>query len=297
MHQSVLRVEVLEWLAPFKNRVIADGTLGAGGHAAVILEKIEPKLLIGLDQDPRALDEAKKVLERFGERVMMIRDNFKNIGARLAAAGVPHVAAVLLDLGVSSMQLDEPTRGFSFRAEGPLDMRMDPEGDLTAEQVVNGYSEQALQEILWKLGQERFSKRIASAIVRARMRARIVNTAQLARIIFEAVPAFYRHGRLHPATRSFQAFRIFVNRELESLEQFLSQALSVLDADGRLLIISFHSLEDRLVKNAFRQFKKEGLGEVLTKKPLMPGEAEIEKNPRSRSACLRVFERIRETAQ
>ena len=291
MHRSVLQAEVREWMRPFKDGIIVDGTLGAGGHAAMILENVKPKLLIGFDQDPRALDEAKKVLESFGERVMVIRDNFKNVGARLTGVGVPRVGAILLDLGVSSMQLDEPDRGFSFRSEGPIDMRMDPEGDLTAGQVVNGYSEQALQEILWKLGDERFSKRIAAAIVRARHRARIATTTQLARIIFEAVPAFYRHGRIHPATRGFQAFRIFINRELEVLEEFLSGSLSILDDHGRLVIISFHSLEDRLVKNTFRRFKKEGLGEVLTKKPVMPEEVEIQENPRSRSACLRVFEK------
>ena len=223
---------------------------------------------------------------------MMMRENFKNAAPKLKSVGFTSVGAFLLDLGVSSMQLDQAERGFSFRAEGPLDMRMDPESRLTAEQVVNGTSESALGEMLWKLGEERFSKRFAQAIVHARARARIRTTTQLARVIFEAAPAFYRHGRIHPATRSFQALRIFVNRELESLEVFLSQSLSVLEGHGRLVIISFHSLEDRLVKNTFRQFKKEGLGAVLTKKPVMPQEAEVQENPRSRSACLRVFEKM-----
>lgn len=290
-HQSVLRQEVLEWLSPLKGRVILDGTLGAGGHARLILEKIAPRLLIGLDQDTKALEEARKNLADFGERVMILHENFKNIHNRLNTIGIPAVDGMLLDLGVSSMQLDEAERGFSFRASAPLDMRMNLEEPVTAESVVNSASGETLAELFWKFGEERYSRKIADKILQARSRSRIRTTSQLASIISEAVPASYRHGRIHPATRSFQALRIFVNREMESLEQFLSQAMEDLNFQGRLVILSFHSLEDRMVKNAFRQFQKDGQGRILTKKPVRPGISEVHENPRARSARLRVFER------
>ncbi len=290
-HQSVLVEEALEYLSPLKGRVVVDGTLGAGGHARLILEKVAPRLLIGLDQDGEALEEAKENLADFGDRIMILHENFKNMHDRLNAIGVPMVDGILLDLGVSSMQLDDAERGFSFRASAPLDMRMNRQDPVTAEAVVNSVSREALAELFWKFGEERYSRKIADKILQARSRSRIRTTSQLAAIISEAVPAGYRHGRIHPATRSFQALRIFVNREIEALEQFLSRVLESLNPQGRLLILSFHSLEDRMVKNAFRQFKKDGQGCILTKKPVRPGISEVHENPRARSARLRVFER------
>ena len=291
LHESVLEEEVLAYLAPACGQMIIDGTLGAGGHARAILEKVKPSRLIGLDQDPRALEEAGRVLEPFGDRVMIQRGNFRDISKALDVAGISCVQAILLDLGVSSMQLVDAERGFSFRGKGPLDMRMDPSEALNAEEVVNDFPQEKLETILWQLGEERFSRRIVKRIVAARSQKRIRNTLELAQMIAEAVPASYRSGRLHPATRTFQAIRMAVNRELDALSKFLSQALQVLDSRGRLVIISFHSLEDRLVKRAFQEFQKEKWGAVLTKKPVTARLAEVKQNPRSRSAKLRAFEK------
>lgn len=223
---------------------------------------------------------------------MIIKDDFKNIAGRLKEAGVSGVNGMLLDLGVSSMQLDEAGRGFSFKGDGPLDMRMDPEAALTAKQIVNTTPKNELRDLLGTLGQERYAGRIAERIFQARCKRRIETTGELASIIAGAVPRNYRYGRIHPATRSFQALRITVNREIETLEIFLSQAAGCLAAGGRLVIISFHSLEDRLVKNAFKKWQAEGLGRILTKKPVVASEEETLANPRARSAKMRVFENV-----
>ena len=271
---------------------IVDGTLGLGGHALAILEKLGPHgKLIGFDRDPRALAEAKKDLERFGDHVMIVNDNFTNIAKQLERLKEGPVQGILLDLGVSSMQLDSPERGFSFRQEGPLDMRMDPKDPLTAEEIVNAYSKEALITILSELGEERFAKRIAGRILEARSQRKIRTTSELENIIFHAVPRSYRHGRIHPATRSFQSLRLAVNKELEALREFLSGALDVLAPQGRVVIISFHSLEDRLVKNAFKEFQMKKMGSVLTKKPITPSPEEVGDNHRSRSAKLRAFQK------
>ena len=291
LHESVLSEEVLFWLSPKPGEIFVDGTLGGGGHAARILEKTGPQgRLIGFDRDPAALEEAGRVLKPFGERVTMICDNFKNIPNRLAGLGVRKVRGVLLDLGVSSMQLDAPDRGFSFKGDGPLDMRMDPSESLTAEAIVNHYKEEALREILWKWGEERFTRKIVRAIVGTRRRKKIKTTSELASVIAVAVPPFYRHGRIHPSTRTFQALRIAVNGELSALEDFLASVMGILDEGGRIVILSFHSLEDRIVKNAFRNFKNLKQGKILTKKPVVPSEEEMDENPRSRSAKLRALE-------
>ena len=293
MHQSVLLNEVLEWLDPRPGSTVVDGTVGAAGHARAILEWLGAQgRLIGFDKDPLALEEAQKVLTHFGEKVMLINDDFRNLAVQLRQRQIHAVDGILLDLGVSSMQLDHPGRGFSFQAEGPLDMRMDPAQALTAKEIVNTYPKNRLQELLWKYGEERFAKRIAERVVDTRSKRRIETTKELESIIYQAVPAFYRHGRIHPATRSFQALRIAVNDEVKALQELLAQAVALLASHGRLVIISFHSLEDREVKTAFKRFSEEKKGRILTKKPVTPSQREIDENPRSRSAKLRAFERL-----
>jgi len=293
LHQSVLLNEVLEWLDPRPGSTVVDGTLGAAGHARAILERLGAQgRLIGFDKDPVALEEAGKVLAGFGENSMLIRDDFRNLAAQLRQRQIHGVDGLLLDLGVSSMQLDHPGRGFSFQAEGPLDMRMDPTQSLTAREIINTYPKNRLQELLWNYGEERFAKRIADRIVDTRSKRRIETTTELESIIYQAVPAFYRHGRIHPATRSFQALRIAVNDEVKALQEFLDQAIALLNSRGRVVVISFHSLEDREVKTAFRQFSKEEKGRILTKKPVTASPREIDENPRSRSAKLRAFEKF-----
>ena len=291
-HKSVLLNEVLQWLDPKPGQTIVDGTLGRAGHASEILRMVSPKgRLLGFDKDPEALDESKKILEDFGDRIMLFKEDFKNIPLKLESLG-QKADAMLLDLGVSSPQLDNAERGFSFKAQGPLDMRMDPSNSLTAKEVVNSYPKKDLADIFWKYGEERFSRRIAEKIAEVRESRRINTTSELESIIWQSVPASYRHGRIHPATRVFQAIRIEVNKEIEALELFLLRALDVLSEGGRLVIISFHSLEDRIVKNAFRDFAKNGRGKVLTKKPVIAASNEIQENPRSRSAKLRAFQKI-----
>ena len=223
---------------------------------------------------------------------MLIHDDFRNLAAELRQRQIHSVDGLLLDLGVSSMQLDHPGRGFSFQTEGPLDMRMDPAQPLTAKEIVNTYPKNRLQEILWNYGEERFARRIADRIVETRSKRRIETTVELESIIYQAVPAFYRHGRIHPATRSFQALRIAVNDEVKALQELLDQVIALLNSRGRLVIISFHSLEDREVKTAFRRFSQEEKGRILTKKPVTASPREVAENPRSRSAKLRAFERF-----
>jgi 16S rRNA (cytosine1402-N4)-methyltransferase len=223
---------------------------------------------------------------------MLINDDFKNIAGRLKQKGLRDINGVLLDLGVSSPQLDEAGRGFSFRSEGPLDMRMNPLEGPTAKDIVNAATEEELADIIWKYGEERFSRRIARHIVCERARHPIETTLELEAVVFGAVPGGYRHGRIHPATRTFQALRIAVNGEIDSLQEFLAGAfLDCLAQGGRVVIISFHSLEDRLVKNSFKEYASKEWGRIVTKKPLTASDDEIERNPRSRSAKLRVFEK------
>ena len=292
-HESVLLEESIDWLKPSSGKVLLDGTLGLGGHSARWLEKSSPDgRVVGIERDPQALVEARRVLEKFGDRAMTIHGNFKDCDEMLRERKIAPVDAVLLDLGVSSLQLDSADRGFSFRNDGPLDMRMDTTQKLSAETVVNESSEEDLQEILWKYGEERFGRRIARKICEERTGRRIKTTGELEAIVFHGVPKSYRYGRIHPATRTFQALRMKVNGELEALESFLSQAPSHLKAGGRMAVISFHSLEDRAVKVSFKEAEKKGLGRVLTKKPLVPSESECGRNPRSRSAKMRVLEML-----
>jgi 16S rRNA (cytosine1402-N4)-methyltransferase len=290
-HESVLLEEAVDWLRPASGKILLDGTVGLGGHARRWLEQSSPDgQVVGFDRDPEAVLEARRVLENFGGRAVIRQGNFKDCWPEMERLGHLSVDAILLDLGVSSLQLDTPRRGFSFRGDGPLDMRMDPAQTLDAEKLVNGASQKELEDILWKFGEERFARRIARRICEARRVQRIRTTGQLEGIIFQAVPAGYRHGRIHPATRSFQALRLAVNGELEALEGFLSEVSGHLKPGGRLAVISFHSLEDRIVKRAFREMEKKGMVQRLTKKPATPGEGELARNPRARSAKIRVLE-------
>jgi len=288
-HESVLLAEAVGWLGPGPGKVLVDGTLGLGGHAKRWLDESVPDgQVVGLDRDPEALLEARRVLQDHSDRAVTVQDDYRNAARHLA--GRP-VDAILLDLGVSSLQLDKAERGFSFRAEGPLDMRMDPSQGTNAAALVNEATEEELCGIFWQYGEERFARQIARRLVEARATKRLVSTRDLENVIFHAVPKAARFGRIHPATRCFQALRIAVNKELESLETFLPEGVDMLKPGGRFVVITFHSLEDRIVKNAFRLFEKEGKGKVLTKKPVLPSTSEKERNPRARSAKLRVFER------
>jgi 16S rRNA (cytosine1402-N4)-methyltransferase len=280
-----------------KPQIILDCTVGYGGHAEMILDGSDSVMkLIGLDQDVRAIACSRERLGRFGERVVLRKGNFRDLKSHLGELGVPNVAGVLFDLGVSSPQLDDPARGFSFMQDGPLDMRMDQAADVTAADLVNGCGEQELADIIFQYGEERYSRRIARAIVRERERKPIDTTGALGSLVAGAVPSAYRHGRIHCATRTFQALRIAVNRELERLEPSLRDAVDVLAPMGRICVISFHSLEDRIVKHTFRSLAQGSAARLalLTKKPILPSEQECRENPRARSAKLRVAERLPE---
>lgn len=291
-HDPVMLNEVLFWLRPRAGAVVLDCTVGYCGHAGRILESVAPTgIVIGLDRDPRALEAAEETRERFGSRLVLIRGHFMDLKRHLAEHGISRVDGVLFDLGVSSPQLDEPLRGFSFLTEGPLDMRMDQSGGMTAADVVNRMKEAELADLIYQFGEERYSRRIARAIVRARARRLLETTRELVEVVESAVPGAYRRGRIHCATRTFQALRIAVNRELDHLESALRDAVEALAPGGRLCVISFHSLEDRIVKRTFRALAGKQVA-VLTQKPQLPGEEELGRNPRARSAKLRVAERL-----
>ena len=311
-HTSVLLAEVIDGLAPKAGGIYCDGTLGGGGHAGAICERIgETGLLLGIDRDGEAILAAKERLESKKCKQVFRRANFEDIKTVLAEAGISGLDGALLDLGVSSRQLDEAARGFSYKRDGPLDMRMDggmASAGLSAEEVVNEYSEQRLSHIIREYGEERWAKRIASFIAEERKRGRITRTGELTEIIKRAIPAAARREGPHPAKRTFQAIRIEVNDELGALERGVWEFINVLKSGGRLAVITFHSLEDRLVKETFR--KRENpcecpkdipvciCGKVadakrVVKKPILPGEEEIELNPRARSAKLRIIEKTR----
>ena len=275
--------------------VAVDGTLGLGGHAAMMAGRIGTEgRLIGIDQDAAAIKIARAGLSGFKGRLDIVKSNFSRLDEVLAGLDAGAVDAILFDLGVSSLQLDVPSRGFSFRHDGPLDMRMDADAPVSAEEIVNDFSEEELADLIFDYGEERFSRRIARHIVAARAGERITRTGQLADIVLRALPGGARHAhkRLHPATRTFQALRIAVNRELDVLNEVLGQGLKNLKVGGRMAVISFHSLEDRIVKTRFKAWAVEGAVRLLTKKPLQPADAEAADNPRARSARLRVCERI-----
>ena len=300
-HIPVLYQSVLEYLRK-PGGCYLDGTVGAGGHAAAVLEASSPDgRLLGMDRDPAALSFAGQRLAPFGDRVTLVRASFARMGEHAARLGFEQFDGILLDLGLSSRQLDDPARGFAFRHDGPLDMRFDPDDERTAATLVNELPSDELADIIYRYGEERDSRRIARAIVNARP---LRTTGELASIVRGAVRR--RERRIHPATRTFQALRIAVNRELEALSAALPQAVQLLRPGGRLAIIAFHSLEDRIVKQFFRRESQDCLCSpelpvcicqhqatlnILTRKPIRPSTVEVERNSRSRSARLRVAER------
>ncbi|MQA99521.1 MAG: 16S rRNA (cytosine(1402)-N(4))-methyltransferase RsmH [Actinobacteria bacterium] len=305
-HIPALLGRVVELLVPALEHggVVVDGTLGSGGHARAILERSPRAQLVGIDRDPGALETARANLRPYQERVRLVRDNFESIPSVLERLGVEEVRGVILDLGVSSPQLDEAHRGFSFRGAGPLDMRMDPEQPLMASDVVNGYAQRDLAAVIRRYGEERFASRIAAAIVRNRP---IRDTTHLAEIVKGAIPAATRRTGGHPARRTFQALRLEVNRELEALESALPGAILSLAPGGRLVVISYHSLEDRITKRAFAEAARgcicppdfpvcvcgaEAEVRVLTRRPIRPREQEVVDNPRASAAKLRAVEKL-----
>ena len=285
LHTPVLLEEAVRLLAPVDGGIYIDGTLGLGGHAEKILQACSPTgILIGFEWDADAMQLARKRLAPFGNRFLALHRSYAEIMAGLRAIGIRRVDGLLLDLGVSSLQFDTGTRGFSFQEEGPLDMRMDRRKQRSAAEIVNESSQEELADIFYYYGEERQARRIAAQIAEARKKNRITTTVQLARIIAGAVPKRFQPRKTHAATKVFQALRIAVNSELDNLQKALDVIPSVLKPGGRVCIIAFHSLEDRLVKWKFKETPEL---EVLTKKPVIPGQREIETNPRARSAKLR----------
>ena len=289
MHEPVMVAEVLEHLAPERGGLFVDCTVGLGGHARALLEA-GASSVIGFDRDPAALAEAVKALRSFGERVQLVHADYRRLGEVLDQRGIAGVDGLLADLGVSSMQFDMPGRGFSFRRDEPLDMRMDTTAGPTAADLIRDADERTLADVIYEFGEERQSRRIARAIGAARSRTPIVTTGQLADVVRRAMPG-RGYTRIDPATRTFQAIRIWVNRELDGLDLFLGTAARRLRERGRIVVISFHSLEDRIVKHTLRSLQTTGELTVRTKRPLVPSEGEIEGNPRARSAKLRAAER------
>jgi 16S rRNA (cytosine1402-N4)-methyltransferase len=289
-HLPVLLQPTLQLLALRPGDHVIDGTVGAGGHAEAMLSASTPDgRLLGLDLDDTAISLAAARLARFGSRAMLVRANYADAIDVVRAQAFGPVAAALVDFGTSSMDLDDPTRGFSFRQDGPLDMRFDQGQEFTAAAVVNTYSEDELARVIAEFGEERFARRIAQALVRARRDHRVVGTLQLVDVIASAVPSSYRRGQLHFATRTFQALRIEVNGELANVRRGLESLYQALMPGGRLAAISFHSLEDRIVKRFFQERALTDGAEILTKKPIVADDAEKKTNPRSRSAKLRAL--------
>lgn len=287
-HTPVLLEEVLEWLRIRPDGTYIDATLGAGGHSESIAKRLTSGRLISLDRDAQALELARERLKGFGEKVTLVQSPFSRIAEVARELGIPPVDGVLADLGVSSMQLDQAERGFSFREAAALDMRMDTANDeLTADEIVNRWSEKEIADLLYREADEHDSRRIAKAIVRARP---VRDTAHLATTVAGARKQWGRQ-RLHPATKTFLALRIAVNREMEELGQFLSRTPATMNSGGRWVVLSYHSREDRLVKHAFQEGERQGVLRVLTKHVIQPSEQEMMGNPRSRSAKLRCAER------
>lgn len=307
-HYSVLLEETIEHLDIKPDGIYVDGTLGGGGHAGEVVKRLSKKgHLIGIDQDADAIRAAGEYLAEYRDRVTIIRSNYANMKEELHAIGIEHVDGIVLDLGVSSFQLDTPERGFTYRqVDAPLDMRMDDRQILTAKDIVNNYSEMDLYRIIRDFGEDKFAKNIAKHIVAARERKKIETTGELTEIIRESIPMKVQATGGHPAKRTFQAIRIELNRELEVLQNNLDEMIELLNPGGRICIITFHSLEDRIVKTSFKKNENPctcpsdfpicvcgnvSKGVVITRKPILPSEKELEENSRSKSAKLRVFER------
>ena len=307
-HTSVLLNETIEGLKIKPDGIYVDGTLGGGGHSFEIAKRLNDNgRLIGIDQDEAAILAAGERLKDFGDKVIIVRSNYRNALSVLHDLGIEKIDGMMLDLGVSSYQLDTQERGFSYRYDAPLDMRMDLRQTLTAKDIVNGYSETELFHIIRDYGEDRFAKNIAKHIVMARAKKTIETTGELNEIIRAAIPAKMRAEGGHPSKRTYQAIRIECNKELEVLKESLEEMIGILNPGGRLCIITFHSLEDRIVKTAFKKAEnpctcppsfpvcvcgKKSQGKVITGKPVLPCEEEMESNPRSKSAKLRIFEKI-----
>jgi len=300
-HIPVLTKEILSYLNLKKGGVYIDCTLGGGGHSKALLEKIYPYgLLVGMDQDIEAIETAREELKSYRDKVKIIKGNFKNLEEILSDIKIETVSGIIFDLGVSFHQLKEKDRGFSFKEDSHLDMRMDLNQEFNADILINSYSEKDLAEIFEKYGEERFSKKIARLIAIERKKKTITTTKQLADLVIRSLPRTKkRHTwRIHPATRVFQAIRIEVNQELKALEKGLNQAIRVLEDKGRICVISYHSLEDRIVKHLFKEAEREGKEQknyglkIVTKKPIRPSLEEVRDNPKARSAKLRVAEKI-----
>ena len=307
VHRSVLLDECMDALAIRPDGVYIDGTAGGGGHSFAIASRLTTGRLIAIDQDEDAIRAATARLAPLGERATVVRSNFEHLDGVCDGLGIDKIDGLLLDLGVSSYQLDTPERGFSYMADAPLDMKMDQRGTLDAYHIINTYSEQELRRVLFDWGEEKFAGRIAQRIVRERESAPIKTTGELVQIVKAAIPAAAREGGHHPAKRTFQAIRIEVNRELDVIRPALEKAVRRLKPGGRMAVITFHSLEDRIVKQTFADMAtgctcpkslpvcvcgKKPLVRVVSRKPILPSDAELEENPRSRSAKLRVAERI-----
>ncbi len=290
-HYPVLYREVLSFFRNIKGKYIVDATLGGGGHSYLLLKNLPDKRVIGIDKDALAIEKAKERLKEFEDRFIPVQSSFKDIDIVLDNLGIKEVSGFLFDLGVSMFQL-KMERGFSFQRDDFLDMRMDLSQHLRAYDVVNTYPQPVLEKIIKEYGEEKFFKRIARAIVEYRKKKKIETTKELADIIYKAYPPKFRHRKIHPATKTFQAIRIEVNNELEEIKIGVNKAIDRLEKGGIIAVISFHSLEDRIVKNIFRDKKKLKEIEILTKKPITPGEEEIKENPPSRSAKLRVAKKV-----
>ena len=291
-HIPVMTAEVLRQLNPAQGGLFVDCTVGLGGHSRALLEAGASRI-IGLDRDLDALARARETLAPWGDRVELVHADYRAIDEVLGSRQIAHIDGALADLGVSSMQFDAPGRGFSFQRDEPLDMRMDRTGPETAADLVAQSNERDLADAIFQYGEERFSRRIARAIVEARREAPVDTTLRLATIVRRAIPHRGGHVRIDPATKTFQALRIWVNRELDGLDRFVETAARRLRAGARLAVITFHSLEDRLVKHTLRALQqRDGLVQVLTKKPLVPAGDEVDRNPRARSAKLRAAERM-----
>ena len=307
VHKSIMLEEVIESLAIKPNGIYVDGTLGGAGHSSEIVKRLgEDGRLIGIDQDGEAIEAATKRLKPYKDKVTIVRSNYAQMKEVLRDLGIPKVDGILLDLGVSSYQLDNAERGFTYREDVPLDMRMDQRQTKTAKDIVNDYSEMELYPIIRNYGEDKFAKNIAKHIVQARQKAPIETTGQLIEVIKAAIPKKVRATGGHPAKKTFQAIRIELNHELDVLKNNLEDMIDLLNDEGRIAIITFHSLEDRIVKNIFRTSERPCIcppefpvcvcgrvskGKVITRKPIVPGKEELEENSRSKSAKLRVFER------
>ncbi|RGF19912.1 16S rRNA (cytosine(1402)-N(4))-methyltransferase RsmH [Dorea sp. AM10-31] len=307
VHKSVLLKETIDGLKIKPDGIYVDGTLGGGGHASEVARRLSDKgSIIGIDQDAAAIEAAGIRLKDFGEKVIIVRSNYCDMKSQLGKLGIDKVDGIVLDLGVSSYQLDTAERGFSYREDAPLDMRMDRRQKMTARDIVNDYEERELYRVIRDYGEDKFAKNIAKHIVAARQKAPIETTGQLTEIIRASIPMKFQKKSGHPAKRTFQAIRIELNQELEVLKKSLDAMIDLLNPGGRLCIITFHSLEDRIVKSAFRKNEnpctcpsdfpvcvcgKISKGSIITRKPILPSKEEMEENSRAKSAKLRIFER------